>query len=345
MDTIFSILIPVIVIGADQRISKMNEAAHTLVGADFTGQFYKNVIRQPELLAAIDETLATGLSQEVPFVQALAERDILYCASVVAGTDQSVVISFKDETGRDEVEQLRSEFVANVSHELRSPLTAVIGFIETLRSSENLDTATRARFLEIMGRETDRMSRLIEDLLSLSRVEAEERVRPIGVVDINSVLLSTVAICEGVAKKTDCQISLDTVEIPNGLKLRADKDQLQQVFVNLIENALNYGKNNGQVRIEMAYIAYDPALRSAALSVCVHNQGEGIDIVHIPRLTERFYRIDEDRSRNTGGTGLGLAIVKHIIHRHRGRLKISSMRGQGSSFCVLLPLESGHGQV
>lgn len=342
METIFAIPFPIMVIGADQQILGMNNCACAIFGANYQGRLYSNVIRQPLLLAAINEVFESGERREVPFIQSLAKQDVTHRAVCVYSENQSVVISFFDDSFQDEVEQLRSEFVANVSHELRSPLTALIGFIETMRGQEKIAPEIQAQFLGIMKRETDRMNRLIEDLLSLSRVEADERIRPAQTVEINTIISAAISICDGLTKQSKNEILFFPADIPKEAKLLADEDQLQQVFNNLIENAIKYGEAAGRIVVETQYLAHDPALRSAALSVCVTNQGEAIEMVHIPRLTERFYRVDEDRSRNTGGTGLGLAIVKHIVNRHRGRLKINSDPEQGNSFCIFLPLETEH---
>jgi len=228
---------------------------------------------------------------------------------------------------------MRRDFVANVSHELRTPLTALLGFIETLRNAAQDDPAARDRFLAIMEREAGRMNRLIRDLLHLSRVEAQERVRPTERVDLAAVIASAVAALRPQADGLGVRIAVDAGKGP--WVVTADPDQMAQVFTNLIENAVKYGGSGGEVTVALRHDALPagPAVRAD-----VADRGEGIDPLHIPRLTERFYRVDGHRSREKGGTGLGLAIVKHIVNRHRGRMKIDSARGKGSTFSVILPL-------
>ncbi len=339
-DLISALPIPVFIIGPDQTITQMNAEAIYLLGADFTARMFQTVLRQPGLLGAITTTQTTGARQDVPFVQSLAGRDVVYGAVCMARDDGSVVVSFRDDSHLYDAEQLRSDFVANVSHELRSPLTAMIGFIETMRGPARDDLAAHEHFLEIMARETDRMNCLIQDLLSLSRVEVDEKNRPDKAIDLAAALNASVSLCAGGADKNGTHIRVTMAAIPDEFALLADKDQLQQVFNNLIENAIKYGDKDSEIRIDTRFIPHDPALRSAAICISIANRGGGIEAVHIPRLTERFYRVDEDRSRNSGGTGLGLAIVKHIVNRHRGRLKINSKVGEGSEFSVFLPLST-----
>jgi two-component system phosphate regulon sensor histidine kinase PhoR len=227
---------------------------------------------------------------------------------------------------------IRRDFVANVSHELRTPLTALIGFIETLKGPARDDAAARMRFLTIMEREAGRMNRLVRDLLHLSRVEAEERIRPREKIDVVGIVNMAVATLRPLAQASEVVIE---VAVAEPCELPGDPDQLTQVFNNLIENAIKYGGAGKTVHIRFST---EGSLRGPVLRVDVVDQGEGIDQVHLPRLTERFYRVDSHRSREQGGTGLGLAIVKHIVSRHRGWFKVDSVVGQGSTFSVLLPL-------
>ncbi len=231
---------------------------------------------------------------------------------------------------------MRSDFVANVSHELRSPLTSLLGFIETLRGPAKDDAKANVRFLELMERETKRMTRLVGDLLSLSKVESEEKVRPNEKIDILPVLELSQQILQPVALENNVKVAINRPDNRETM-IKGDADQLQQVFTNLIENAIKYGGDGGKVVVDVTYTSREPSLRGPAVHVSIADQGDGIAQIHIPRLTERFYRIDSHRSREMGGTGLGLAIVKHIVNRHRGRLKITSIKGQGSTFTVILP--------
>ena len=234
---------------------------------------------------------------------------------------------------------MRRDFVANVSHELRTPLTALMGFIETLSGPAKDDPEARARFLGIMSGEAERMNRLVGDLLSLSRVEAEERVRPTQAVNLTDVLQTALRNLNPLAVDND--VTLTPVFGTEPMPLRGDADQLLQVFTNLIENAIKYGGEGKNVEITAEIQQHDSALRGPSARITVTDQGPGIDPVHLPRLTERFYRADNHRSRTLGGTGLGHAIVKHILNRHRGRLKITSTPGEGASFCVILPSDAG----
>ncbi|MGB7243806.1 MAG: ATP-binding protein, partial [Sulfitobacter sp.] len=222
-----------------------------------------------------------------------------------------------------------------VSHELRTPLTALMGFIETLRGPARDDPAARDRFLGIMADEAGRMNRLVGDLLSLSRVEANERSRPDATVDLHKILNAVVHTNTQLADVAGVDLDPDLEQGP--VYMVGDADQLTQVFTNLIENAVKYGAAGGRVTLRMKTVARDPALRQPAVRVHVIDYGAGIDPLHLPRLTERFYRADNHRSRALGGTGLGLAIAKHIINRHRGRLLIDSELGQGAEFTVILP--------
>ena len=251
------------------------------------------------------------------------------------------LVIFHDSTQIENLGRMRRDFVANVSHELKTPLTAVLGFIETLRTSARDDPAARERFLTIMEREAQRMNRLVSDLLSLSRVEDEERVRPRSRIDLAPLVRRTLSTLKAVIENSGARIELQGLDGP--VVVPGDDDQLQQVLGNLIENAIKYGKPRGRVRIELGApdATPDPILGVPVAWIAVSDEGEGIDPLHLPRLTERFYRVDTHRSRASGGTGLGLAIVKHIVSRHRGRLIVESTPGEGSRFTVVLPLVSG----
>ncbi|MFW5881431.1 MAG: sensor histidine kinase, partial [Roseicyclus sp.] len=252
-----------------------------------------------------------------------------------------LLLHFTDITHLREAEEMRRDFVANVSHELRTPLTAVLGFIETLRGPAKNDPAAQDRFLSIMEDEARRMNRLVSDLLSLSRVEAAERMRPAEVVDLVAVIEGTLAAIRPAAEENGNTLDLRNALAtePGGAGGRAliqgDRDQLMQVFLNLTENALKYGGPDRPVTIALSREHGSGSLKGSVIRVDVTDGGEGIDPLHIPRLTERFYRVDTHRSRAMGGTGLGLAIVKHIVNRHRGRLRITSEKGKGSTFTVL----------
>ncbi|MBU2358619.1 MAG: two-component sensor histidine kinase, partial [Alphaproteobacteria bacterium] len=246
-----------------------------------------------------------------------------------------IVLTFEDRTAAEAVGQLRRDFVANVSHELRTPLTALQGFIETLRGAARNDAVARERFLGIMERETARMTHLVDDLLSLSRVEENERMRPAAAVDLGALVAATLADLEPVIAASGVTVTL-TDDSERAL-VRADANQLRQVIGNLIENAVKYGASGGVLNVTLDAVTQHRVLRGDGVALHVQDRGPGIAQHHIPRLTERFYRVDTHRSRALGGTGLGLAIVKHIVNRHRGRLLIDSTLGQGTTFTVILP--------
>ena len=239
-----------------------------------------------------------------------------------------------DMTLQRNLDKVRRDFVANVSHELRSPLTSLIGFIETLRETDDIDHASQAHFLAIMDEESKRMTRLIDDLISLSRVEVEEHILPAEQVHLDEVITNVVAILSGRAQKRDMTISFDNhiAGHASQSQIQGERDEIVEVFHNLIENAIKYGFDQSAIDISLKN-------DDAHHVVCeVTNKGEGIEARHIPRLTERFYRVDKARSRQQGGTGLGLAIVKHIVNRHRGQLTISSIVGESTTFTVKFPI-------
>lgn len=236
-----------------------------------------------------------------------------------------------DMTLQRNLDKVRRDFVANVSHELRSPLTSLIGFIETMTDTPDIDEDTRAHFLSIMDDESKRMTRLIDDLISLSRVEVDEHIQPDERVNLDAVMQSVIANLKDRAHKQDrtisyCNHSPDSLPIIQG-----DTDEITEVFHNLIENALKYGFAGTDIAVELSQGDDGKFLCT------ISNIGEGIEERHIPRLTERFYRVDKARSRQKGGTGLGLAIVKHIINRHRGEMVITSQLGQTTTFAIYLP--------
>ncbi|QGX98401.1 two-component sensor histidine kinase [Roseovarius faecimaris] len=332
--------LPTLLIGADERIIGANAKAEHLMGQPLEGRHFITVLRQPPLLDTIEACLRENTPRETRYLSNDGPRDtsfVVSCAPVDMGPDRGVMVSFEDMTHLEEAGQMRRDFVANVSHELRTPLTSLLGFIETLQGPARDDPAAAQRFLGIMQGEAARMERLVRDLLSLSRVEAEERVRPNALVDLVATLRAVSHALRPLAAEAGVDIALDLPETP--VHVPADADQLAQVVSNLVENAVKYGGAGKRVELGLAIHDEDPHLRGPAAVITVRDHGAGFDPVHVPRLTERFYRIDNHRSRQMGGTGLGLAIVKHIVNRHRGRLRISSTPGQGSEFRVILPQE------
>lgn len=331
---------PTVVIGHDERINHINDAARRIVGPNALGRHFITALRQPGLLDTVEATLRDQKTRDTNYLTREDGQDVTYqvrCAPINRGVQFGVLLSFQDVTHLETAGQMRRDFVANVSHELKTPLTALLGFIETiLHGPARHDAAARERFLGIMETEAQRMNRLVGDLLSLNRVEATERMRPTARIDLAALVHSVLRSLSGMAAEAGVEIA---PHLPEGdVTLPADEDQLRQVLTNLIENAIKYGGDGGRIEISLTAPAYHPRLRCDAVELTVRDFGAGFDPVHIPRLTERFYRVDGHRSRQKGGTGLGLAIVKHIVGRHRGRIQIDSAPGQGSAFRILLPV-------
>lgn len=330
--------LPSILVAQDERVLVMNDGAREMFGPTGLGRHYITVLRQPALLDCVEEALRLRQTRRIRFLTTDLSREATYevtASPVGEGDDAGVLICFEDVSEREQAGQIRRDFVANVSHELKTPLTALLGFIETLKGPARNDTAARERFLSIMEREAERMNRLVRDLLSLSRVESEERMRPTDRLNVVALVQSSVQTLRSLAE--DSGVHLNVTGHTDPIEVQGDSDQLVQVFTNLIENAIKYGGQGKEVTIKISYSERERAFRGPGVRVDVIDRGEGFDPVHIPRLTERFYRVDNHRSREMGGTGLGLAIVKHIVNRHRGRFRIDSKPGAGSVFSVMLP--------
>jgi two-component system phosphate regulon sensor histidine kinase PhoR len=331
--------VPLVLIGPDERVVHANVPAATLFSRSIEGRHYVTALRAPAVLDCIEPViLGREDRSEGRFLTSDGPREALWrvtATPVPLSGRRGVLVTFEDTTAMQEAGQIRRDFVANVSHELRTPLTALMGSIETRRGAARDDPAARDRFLGIMEREAGRMNRLVHDLLSLSRVEAEERLRPTDPVDLAAVLRSVVLSLRPLAD--EAQVAVMVQGIDTSRIIPGDADQLAQVFTNLVENAVKYSGRGATVTVTLGEPEEDPTIRGPAVTAVVADTGEGIAAVHIPRLTERFYRVDSHRSREKGGTGLGLAIVKHIVNRHRGRLKIESRVGEGSRFTVILP--------
>ncbi|WOI34230.1 ATP-binding protein [Tritonibacter scottomollicae] len=334
-----AIPMPAVLVDQTERFIAANVEGITLLGPQIVGRHFATILRQPGVTTAIETCLLDRQPRTARHLSNDGAQDttfevtLRYVSGVGAVKGGAVLVCFADITDRETVGQMRRDFVANVSHELRTPLTALMGFIETLRGAARDDPNARDRFLGIMEGEASRMNRLVGDLLSLNRVESEERVRPKERIDLVEHLKSTIKSLEPLAASGGTSLTLEAPDTP--VDIPADADQIQQVFTNLIENGLKYGGEN--VSVTLTVLERDPALRCPAVRVQVIDDGPGINPVHLPRLTERFYRADNHRSRELGGTGLGLAIVKHIINRHRGRLRVESDLGKGATFTVILP--------
>jgi two-component system phosphate regulon sensor histidine kinase PhoR len=321
---------PAMLVQGEDRVVAGNPALLALLGEGVIGRNPAMAVRAPAVLEAISAANRGGV-HEVRMTLLREGQEQVFQVTVSGQGEGLVLCAFKDVSEEEKAGAMRRDFVANVSHELRTPLTALMGFIETLKNAARDDPRAREMFLGIMEAEAGRMNRLVRDLLQLSRVEAEERVRPKEPVELRGLLEGVISSLRGVAEREGDTVVLtgDPVTVPG------DRDQLVQVFTNLVENALKYGAAGQVVRVTLSP---EETVRGPAVRVEVADEGEGIDPVHIPRLTERFYRVDTHRSREMGGTGLGLAIVKHIVSRHRGWLRIESEKGRGSRFQVVLPL-------
>lgn len=331
---------PALLIAPSERIDTLNPLAAAMFGHDGTGRHYITVLRQPAVLDIVEQTLRDGQPRNARYLATEGGRDTTWkvtASGVDAPSGRLTLVCFEDTTAVDQAGQMRRDFIANLSHELRTPLTALLGFVETLRGAARDDPAARDRFLTIMQREAGRMARLVDDLLSLSRVEADERVRPMAPVPLGALVEGVVQSLAPMAETA--AITLVTSLPPDEVTVPGDANQLRQVVLNLVENAIKYGGHDRPVEITLDPVRPDTALRGQAVRLTVTDHGEGIAAHHIPRLTERFYRVDSHRSREIGGTGLGLAIVKHIVGRHRGRLRIDSRLGEGSTFTVILPAD------
>jgi len=326
---------PLIVLGPDRRVQRANAAALAAFGAEMAA-----VLRHPGLRAAIDRAQSQGETQFAELSLPVPIAREVYATVMVLDPPLSdgsrIVALLSDRTRERAVERMRADFVANASHELRTPLASLIGFIDTLRGPAADDPPAQIRFLAIMAEQARRMNRLIDDLLSLSRIELIEHQPPAARVDLESLVHRLTASFEPqVAAR---RIHLAT-QVASALpQVLGDEDQLEQVLQNLLDNAVKYGREGGVVGVAAKRAAQGgrwPSRRG--VTVAVSDDGQGIARAHIPRLTERFYRADKGRSRAVGGTGLGLAIVKHIVNRHRGQMLIESSEGVGTTVTIWLP--------
>jgi two-component system phosphate regulon sensor histidine kinase PhoR len=322
-----------LIVTRDSKVAHANLRAKTMFGIAHLGRHFGLSLRQPELLQAVSRCLSAAEPSDLRLTLRNGDNEGSF-AITLAPLPIGAMCVFEDVSPQQQTDQMRRDFVANVSHELRTPLTALQGFIETLRGPARDDSAARTRFLETMATEAERMNRLVSDLLQLSRVEAEERLRPDTRIDLAATIGRAVDGLRPLAEKAAVGLTVSGLDAPR--HLHGDSDQIMQVVVNLLENAIKYGSNSGgQVDVGLSETI---TARGPAYCFWVQDHGTGIAAEHIPRLTERFYRVDSHRSRAQGGTGLGLAIVKHIVARHRGKLKIESAPGAGSRFSVFLPI-------
>jgi two-component system phosphate regulon sensor histidine kinase PhoR len=333
--------VPLLLLDAERRVARINRAAVEAVGKAGLGRDLTATLRHPALLQAVDAVLAGEASQEMEFSLAVpVERHYAAYVGRLAGDlpGAAAIVTLNDVTVARRGETMRADFVANASHELRTPLATLLGFVETLRGPAKDDESARERFLGIMHDQATRMTRLVNDLLSLSRIEMFEHTPPTAKVDMPTLLRSVTDALKPQAQLRGMRIDLScSSDLPPAI---GEDDQLAQVFQNLVMNAIRYARPNTPVTVKAWHQAGAPGLvggQAGAVTVAVIDQGDGIERRHLSRLTERFYRVDAARSRQLGGTGLGLAIVKHIVSRHRGALNIESEAGVGSEFTVYLP--------
>ena len=326
---------PLIVLGPDRRVQRANAAARAAFGDEIAA-----VLRHPGLRAAIDRAQSQGENQAAELSLPVPVAREVYATVMALDPPLSdggrIVAVLSDRTRERAVERMRADFVANASHELRTPLSSLIGFIDTLRGPAADDPPAQTRFLGIMAEQAQRMNRLIDDLLSLSRIELTEHQLPAARVNLPDLIHRLAAGFE--PQVATRRIRLDVRVPPSLPRVLGDDGQLEQVLQNLVDNAVKYGREGGVVTVSAGRVM--PGGRwpgRPGVTLSVSDDGQGIARAHIPRLTERFYRADKGRSRAVGGTGLGLAIVKHIVNRHRGQLLIESQEGAGTVVTVWLP--------
>jgi two-component system phosphate regulon sensor histidine kinase PhoR len=331
---------PAVLLDRAGRVLHLNAEAAQLAPALRKNELAQFALRSPEIITALREAIATTETRRATYLDHVpVDRWMELIITPVpvptlfGGTDKCMLMTFHDQTPLRRVEEMRADFVANASHELRTPLAALSGFIDTLQGPAKDDVKARERFLGIMHNQATRMARLIDDLLSLSRVELSAHVRPDASVDIVPIIRQVADGLEPLAGERQVEIEIDLPEAP--VTIAGDREELLRLFENLIENALKYGASGGRVIVSL--IQATSGEGAPEVRIMVRDFGPGIAPEHLPRLTERFYRVDVGDSRAQGGTGLGLSLVKHILNRHRGRLLIESVPKNGAVFTACFP--------
>jgi two-component system phosphate regulon sensor histidine kinase PhoR len=331
---------PAVLLDRAGRVIHLNAAAAQLAPALRKNELAQFALRSPEIITALREAIATSETRRATYLDHVpVDRWMELIVTPVpvptlfGGTDKCMLMTFHDQTPLRRVEEMRADFVANASHELRTPLAALSGFIDTLQGPAKEDAKARERFLGIMHTQATRMARLIDDLLSLSRVELSAHVRPDTLVDIVPIIRQVADGLELLARERQVSIETDLPDAP--VVIAGDREELLRVFENLIENALKYGASGGKVVVSLISAVSGEGVPE--FRAIVRDFGPGIAPEHLPRLTERFYRVDVGDSRAQGGTGLGLSLVKHIVNRHRGRLLIESVLKKGATFTACFP--------
>lgn len=334
---------PAVLLDRAGRVIHLNTAAAQLAPALRKNELAQFALRSPEIITALREAIATTEPRRATYTDHVpVDRWMELVITPVpvptqfGGTEKCMLMTFHDLTPLRRVEEMRADFVANASHELRTPLAALSGFIDTLQGPAREDARARERFLGIMHTQATRMARLIDDLLSLSRVELSAHVRPEASIDVVPIIRQVADGLEALASERQVEIEVDLPQAP--VMIAGDREELLRLFENLIENALKYGASGGRVIVSLNQAVSGASGEGAPeIRVMVRDFGPGIAPEHLPRLTERFYRVDVGDSRNQGGTGLGLSLVKHILNRHRGRLLIESVPKNGATFTACFP--------
>jgi two-component system, OmpR family, phosphate regulon sensor histidine kinase PhoR len=331
---------PAVVLDREGRVIAFNAAANAIAPALRRGEPALITLRMPELVDAIRRATASRTPQRVEFFERVPlDRwfEAFVTPVTLAGVDGDadvLMMTFNDLTPLRRVEEMRADFIANASHELRTPLAALLGFIETLQGPAREDPAAREKFLAIMQGQATRMARLIDDLLSLSRIELNAHLQPSTPVDLSPIVRQVADGLQTLARDRD--VAIKVVTPPEPVIVLGDRDELIRALENLVENALKYGAAGKRVDITLTRGQTRAAAPEAR--VAVRDYGPGIAPEHLPRLTERFYRVDVSDSRAQGGTGLGLALVKHVLNRHAGRVSIESTPGAGATFTMHVPI-------
>jgi two-component system, OmpR family, phosphate regulon sensor histidine kinase PhoR len=331
---------PAVLLDRAGRVIHLNAEAAQLAPALRKNELAQFALRSPEIITALREAIATTEPRRATYldhvpVDRWMELTItpVPVPTAFGGTEKCMLMTFHDQTPLRRVEEMRADFVANASHELRTPLAALSGFIDTLQGPAKDDARARDRFLAIMHAQATRMARLIDDLLSLSRVELSAHVRPDASVDLVPIIRQVADGLEPLARERQVVVDINLPD--NAVTIAGDREELMRLFENLIENALKYGASGGKVIVSLSGAASGEG--APEIRVMVRDFGPGIAPEHLPRLTERFYRVDVGDSRLQGGTGLGLSLVKHILNRHRGRLLIESVPRNGATFTACFP--------
>ncbi len=352
---------PALLVDAESRIVSSNAAARRQMQFEARGQFLTSILRHPDVLEAVQAAVHDGVTRAVEYEQTtqIERHTRCYVAPVTWGADRAAMLVFHDQTARISTERMRADFLANASHELRTPLASLTLLIETIAGPARDNAADRDRFLNMMQTQADRMRRLIDDLLSLSRIELDEHVPPSDRADIAGVAREVTDLLAGVARERGVELKIDAPDSP--VRVVGERFQLAQVVQNLVDNAMKYTPKGGVVRIEigeagdreeavaLAGRRWDEAGRVALLTpasvanrsyayIRVEDSGPGVAKRFLPRLGERFFRVERELGDEKGGTGLGLAIVKHILNRHRGGFLVESQPGRGSAFAAYVEL-------